>query len=152
MTKEEAIQRLKEKLPKKKAELSTLNNQLKSYESDFAILVNAEEELAQSSSILEYYRHVESALSVSIENIVDLGTKDIIPGFEELFTNFDNFISDTISRLSSTSSDYLEEINKAGTEIDAAKEEIAHKIEELKREISTCEAEIEKIEQLLYSM
>lgn len=152
MTKEEAIQRLEAALPGKKAELTTLNNQLKSCEEDFVNLVEAEKKLAESNSILEYYHHVESALSVSIENIVELGTRDIVPGFKKLFTDYNNFISDAISQLSSTSSDYLEEMQQTGKKIDSAKEEIGHKIEELKKAIAVCEANIENIEKNLYSM
>ncbi len=146
MTKDEAIKQLIPKLKIYQNQLLELNQKLKSHEDDYVYLENAEEKIAQSNAILDYYSHLEQSLSISIENIVALGTKDIVANFQELFKKFDNYMTEEISNITSSTNEYMEELNNAGKKIDVAKEEIGHKIEAIKKEINTCETLIADIQ------
>lgn len=151
MDKKEALQILEKKLSDEKDTLSSLNAELKSYEDDYVILVNAEDELAQANALLDYHIDLEEALGVSIDNIIQLGTKEQVPGFQELFTSFDDEMHTVLGSLSDTSEEYYSTMSDTGKNIDEAKEVISTKIEELKKAINSCEDTIAYYRSLLYA-
>ena len=125
--------------------LDYIETEIKDYQDDFEILTNSEEEIAQLNAMASNNEHLCKAFNNSLEEITKLGTADDVPGFQKLFSNFENKISAGNSKISTKNDSYAKQIEIVAKDIDSAQKEVGEGIKEKKREKESVEAEIKRL-------
>ena len=130
-----------------KKEIEKYENKLKDCEDDYTILVDQQLIVAQLYSICENNEYLTRALDSSISYMYELGTRDVVPSFKEVF-DFDDLRANgsLISQFSKTNNDTLDEFKTAGEKIDALKEEVANNVLECKMRLDQLATQLNILE------
>ena len=120
------IAELKARLRRKEAELE-------SYRSDFAILVDQENQITQLIAVCDNTTYLTECFETSLQAVEELASDDKVPGFEELFELSD--ARNYRGQLQIVNGDYADGLKSVCTKIDTLKSEVAKKIKDLKNDV-----------------
>ncbi len=140
------IQKMQLKLALLKSHKSIASEELKKYQDDFKVLTDSEEIIAQLNAVAENNSILERTLSANKFEIVSLGKLDTIPGFDILFGDYDEKITEKIKNVNKVNENYKDSLLETAKTIDSVQSTIAIKIDELVKKINGYEDEIEKVE------
>ncbi len=118
------------------AKIDALEAELHEYESDFVILQEAGDEVAQLYAACDLTSSAVSSVGVTLNEIYGLGTSDKVPGFERLFTNFGEGIMGDVNEVNGANNNCISELETTGSQIDKAKTQVATEIKRLVRDIN----------------
>ena len=142
MTPEETVEHYQKLLTDAEKKLESLKADKAKYEKDFALLQHAEELLGALGATVGNDSNTALAIKTSVENIRKYGTQDNVPGFEEMFTNFDTSVNEMGDNLSAKDLEITKSFTETGKQIDTAQTEISEEIVKIKSDIGIQENRI----------
>ena len=130
---------------KYKEEIAILKEELAEYENDFATLSNAGDLLAKMYAACDCTTSAVSSVGSTLNDITELGTSDKVPGFENLFSNFNTKIIDDITEVNVVNNNCISELEEVGRGIDDAKRTVGQEIDQIVKQIEAYETIIESL-------